>query len=86
MDLSECVYIMHIFVCRSKILKLQYFCKISDGQVVLLQWKQNYKHFEFFIGEICESDRGYLGTIYIVHIHLSVKRYLDLKMVNFLIF
>ena len=45
---------------------------------------QNYKHFEFFfIRGICKSDMGYLGTIYIVHIHFAVNRYLDFKMVNF---
>ena len=43
----------YAYFCLQKqdnlLLKLQYFCKISDGQVVLLPWKQNYKHFEFFL-------------------------------------
>ena len=86
MDLPECVYIMHISLCRSNInyFEIAVFCKISDGQVVQLPGNKNYQQLSFFICGICKSDIGYLGTICISFIYtLAVNRYLDSKMVNF---
>ena len=40
----------------------------------------------FFIHGICKSDMGYLNTIYVVISSFAVKKYSDLKMVNFLVF
>ena len=66
-------------------MKLQYFCKISDGQVVPLPWKHKIINIVIvFIRGICKSNMGYLGTIYISFIYtFAVNRYSDLKMVNF---
>ena len=45
---------------------------------------KNINILSFFIHGICKSDIGYFGTIYISFIYtFAVKRYLDLKMVNF---
>ena len=68
---------MHIFVCTSKIICFEiavFFCKISDGQVVSFPWKHKIINILcFFIRGICKSDMGYLGTLYIVYIHLCCK-------------
>ena len=88
MDVPECVYIMHISFFRSKIIcfEIAVFCKISDGQVVLLPWKKIINILSFFIRSICKTDMSYLGTIYIVHIHLCLKEIFRLENGQFLVF
>ena len=43
-------------------LKLQYFCKISDGKIVWLPWKKNLNILSTFIFGNCKSDIGHLVT------------------------
>ena len=40
----------------------------------------------FFIDVICKLDMGYLGTIYIVHIHLCCKKIFRFETGQFLVF
>ena len=87
--MPERVYIIHISVCRNKItcIRIVVFCKIADGQLVPLPWKQKkYKHFEFFIYGICKSDMGYLDTIYVIHIQLCCKKIFRFEKGQFLKF
>ena len=75
MGLPECVYIIHISVCISKIIcfEIAVFCKNSNSQLVPLPWNKKYRHFEFFIHGIRKLDMGYLDTIYVVHIQLCCQ-------------
>ena len=76
------------FCFRSMIIcfEIAVVCKIFDGQIVLLPWKQKYKHFEFFDLWYLQIRHG-LFRHYIAHNYTSaVKRYLDLKMGQFLVF
>ena len=47
---------------------------------------KNINILRFFIGGICKSDMGYLGTIYIVHIHLCCKEIFRFENGQFLVF
>ena len=74
------------FCCRNKIIciLIAVFCKISDGQIIMLPWKQKYKHFElFFLFMVFVNQKRAIWTLYVSFIYsFAVKKYLDLKMVN----
>ena len=86
--MPECVYIIHISVCRNKIIfiRIAVFCKILTVSKFVAMETKIINILSFFVCGICKSDMGYLDTIYVVNIQLAVKKLFRFEKVYYLEF